>query len=97
MAVSKARFMARRIGILGGFGLAVLAFTVMGSSQVAGASNTTAPVSHYVVQTGDTLWAIAAQEVPNGNQADFVAKLVDLNQLQTSVLMPGQDLILPNN
>ena len=94
MAVSKARYMARRIGILAVLGFALTGFI---SGQVAGASSTKAAVSHYVVHSGDTLWAIAAQEAPNADQRDYVSKLVDLNQLTSSVLVPGQRLLLPNN
>ena len=95
MAVSKARYMARRVGILAVLGFAVAGFV---SGQVAaGATSTKASVTHYVVGSGDTLWAIAAHEAPNADQRDYISKLVDLNQLTSSVLVPGQDLLLPNN
>ena len=94
MAVSKARYLARRVGILAVLGFAVVGFA---SGQMAGATSSKAEVSHYVVHSGDTLWAIAAQYAPHGDQADYVAELVDLNDLQSSVLMPGQQLLLPNN
>ena len=94
MEVSKARYMARRIGILAVLGFAIAGFA---SGQVAGASSAKASVSHYVVHSGDTLWAIAAVQAPHGDQADYVARLVDLNQLQTSKLLPGQQLLLPSN
>ena len=94
MAVSKARYVARRVGIL-----AVLAFAAAGfiSGQVAGASSSTATSAHYQVHAGDTLWAIAAAKAPESDPREYVAKLVDLNQLTQATLVPGQDLLLPNN
>jgi LysM repeat protein len=94
MAVSKARYMARRVGILAVLGFAIAGFA---TGQVAGATSAKASVSHYVVEGGDTLWAIAAHEAPNADQREYVSKLVDLNQLTSSVLVPGQQLLLPNN
>ncbi len=94
MAVSKARYMARRVGILAVLGFAIAGFV---SGQVAGATSTKPSVSHYLVTSGDTLWAIAAHEAPNADQRDYVSRLVDLNQLTSSVLVPGQQLLLPNN
>lgn len=94
MAVSKARYMARRIGILTVLGFAVVGFA---SGQMAGASSVKASLTHYVVHSGDTLWAIAAAHAPSGQQSDYVTQLVDLNQLQTSTLFPGEQLLLPNN
>ena len=95
MAVSKARYVARRIGILVVLGVAVSVFFLNG--QVADATSTKGQLNHYVVHSGDTLWAIAAHEAPQADQREYVSKLVDLNALTSSVLVPGQQLLLPNN
>ena len=91
MAVSKARYVARRIGILVVLGVAVSGFFLNG--QVADATSTKGQLNHYVVHSGDTLWAIAAHEAPQADQREYVSKLVDLNALTSSVLVPGQQLL----
>ena len=94
MVVSKARYMVRRTVILGVFALAVAGFA---SGQMADATSSKVTSAHYLVQSGDTLWSIATAQAPDSDPRDFVAEIVELNQLQTAVLVPGQDLLLPNN
>ena len=49
--------------------------------------------SVYVVQPGDTLWAIAQRIHPGGDTSGYVDALVSLNG--GSVIQPGQQLRLP--
>jgi len=48
----------------------------------------------YVVQPGDTLWAIAAARYP-GDVRAAVWRLQERNGLATASLAPGERLILP--
>lgn len=47
-----------------------------------------------VVQSGDTLWAIAANQMPDEDPRDAVARIRELNQLQSAEIFPGQVLTL---
>jgi LysM repeat protein len=92
--VNPRRFV-QRVGILVVAAVAVTGFI---TGQAAGANGSAAATSeHYSVHQGDTLWSIAtAYTAPNQDPRDYVAELVSLNQLQSAGLVPGQDLILPN-
>jgi len=64
-----------------------------GDSSSSGASSQ----STYVVQSGDTLGAIAVQlGIPSDEQAAWIAKVLDLNGMEDArQLQVGQELILP--
>lgn len=94
MALVNPRRFVQRVGILVVAGIALAGFV---SGQAAGAAGERAQVAHYTVQQGDTLWAIAAELAPNSDPRDYVANLVELNQLTTANVTPGQDLVIPNN
>jgi LysM repeat protein len=51
------------------------------------------PVS-YVVQPSDTLWSIAAKHYP-GDPREGIWKLQHRNNLRSTMLVPGQRLVLP--
>lgn len=48
----------------------------------------------YVVQPSDTLWSIAAEHYP-GDPREGIWTLQHVNHLRTTVLVPGQRLVLP--
>jgi len=51
-----------------------------------------------VVSSGDTLWSIASQHYSHLADKGFAVYLIkERNQLQSSVIMPGDKLILPVN
>ncbi len=67
-----------------------------GLADRGGDPASTAAVGHantYLVQPGDTLWAIAQRMHPGGDTAGYVDALVSLNG--GSVIVPGQQLRLP--
>jgi LysM repeat protein len=51
------------------------------------------PVS-YVVQPSDTLWSIAVKHYP-GDPREGIWKLQHRNNLRSTMLVPGQRLVLP--
>jgi hypothetical protein len=51
------------------------------------------PVS-YVVQPSDTLWSIATSHYP-GDPREGIWKLQHRNHLRSTLLVPGQRLVLP--
>jgi LysM repeat protein len=60
----------------------------------ARASESAGPPQAYVVQPGDSLWAIAAERYP-GDPREGVWKLRRVNGLAGSAIYPGQKLLLP--
>jgi LysM repeat protein len=50
--------------------------------------------AHYVVKPTDTLWSIAARHYA-GDPREGVWKLQRRNQLTSTMLVPGQRLVLP--
>lgn len=54
-----------------------------------------APVAHVVVLPGDTLWSIAQAQAPTGDVREVVAEIRNLNDLASSRLMVGQELMVP--
>ncbi|NLM42292.1 MAG: LysM peptidoglycan-binding domain-containing protein [Firmicutes bacterium] len=47
-----------------------------------------------IVQPGDTLWTIATSQMPTEDPRDAVARIRELNQLQSAQIYPGQVLTL---
>ena len=48
-----------------------------------------------VVQSGDTLWAIAQRVRPTADPRQTVALIVGTNQVDAGALVPGQSLVVP--
>ena len=48
-----------------------------------------------VVQDGDTLWSIANEVAPNADPWDTIRRVQDLNRLNTTLIAPGQVLVIP--
>lgn len=71
------------------FAITALAWTVhVRASESAGRPG------HYVVQPGDTLWAIAADRYA-GDPREGVWELQRVNRLNGTAILPGQRLVLP--
>lgn len=51
----------------------------------------------YVVRPGDTLWEIAAASAPQGDHRSAVDTLMAMNGLDSSLIVPGQQLVLPSS
>ncbi|MDJ0321905.1 LysM peptidoglycan-binding domain-containing protein [Pseudarthrobacter sp. PS3-L1] len=54
----------------------------------------TVPVT---VQSGQSLWSIAAAVVPERDTRDVIADIVQLNNLSAADVHPGQELFVPAN
>ena len=46
-------------------------------------------------QLGKTLWAIAEREAPGVDPRETVARILDLNALESSAVVAGSVLLLP--
>lgn len=70
------------------------AFLLIGGAADAGAPPP--PTTEYVVQSGDTLWAIAADLADPGEDVRvMVSAIKTLSGLDSSTLYPGQVLVVP--
>lgn len=79
----------------------LLAIIITGANafvSTANATDTPATVSYQfvTVHSGESLWQLAEKYAPNTDPRDFIAEVVSLNQLKTSVVEPGQRIALPN-
>ena len=63
-------------------------------SVVARAGQSAGPERRYVVQGGDSLWAIALREY-GGDPREAVWEIRERNGLRGTTLRPGQVLVLP--
>ena len=73
---------------------AVYAFT--GPVPTAGTENGTENGTEYRVRAGDTLWGIAADHTePGGDVRRGVALIMEMNDLDGSVIRPGEVLVVP--
>ncbi len=54
------------------------------------------PAAHVVtVEQGDSLWTLARRAAPDHDPRDVVAQIREINDLASSGLVPGQQLVLP--
>jgi nucleoid-associated protein YgaU len=88
----RGRRLVAGLSIGAGLGIAVLAGAVddadSGALRLAGDSSV-------VVQSGDTLWSIAAQAAPGEDTRAVVDAIMAVNDLSGVGLVPGQVLQLP--
>lgn len=82
------------LSIAGAFCLALFLLGYAFAQHSAAAGNQTTPT--YVVQPGDTLWAIAkAYTTPQHDVRVFIHRLQKMNKLTSPIIQPGQCLLLP--
>jgi LysM repeat protein len=76
---------------------AVLALSIVfGSGSVASPERGQAPATTTVVVTeGASLWSIADDIAEPGDTREVMYEIERLNQLESSVLVPGQTLVVP--
>ncbi len=75
--------------------LLLVMIAVGGTSADASATNAGPATASVVVQAGDSLWTVAKSLQPNGDPRSMMQTLAELNGLQGSDLIPGQQLIVP--
>jgi nucleoid-associated protein YgaU len=74
--------------------LAVVALIGFVALSAARPTDARGPEARYVVQPGDTLWAIASSRYA-GDPRESVWRIKDVNGLEHSTLVPGMVLRLP--
>lgn len=81
--------------------LAALLFTAFSLGRSASqAADVSAPapaaqVAQTTVMPGDTLWSVAKRIAPDNDPREVIAQIRELNDLSTSQLQVGQQLLLP--
>ena len=94
--VSRTHLRRRRLAAAA---LLVLALSVSApavSAAVTGHSSRRADApDRYVVRVGDTLWGIAVRRAPGSDPRQVVQAIVDTNNVDAGMLVPGQVLVIP--
>ncbi|GGF03119.1 LysM peptidoglycan-binding domain-containing protein [Mycetocola zhadangensis] len=70
-------------------------FGLGGGSAIASSSSSSATFDYVTVEYGDSLWTIAGSIAPEADPRDVIADVMSLNQLETSTVVPGQRIALP--
>lgn len=77
--------------VLSGAVLLALLLVALGAARP---SSGAAPETRYVVEAGDTLWAIASARY-SGDPREAIWRITERNDLASVSLRPGQVLVLP--
>lgn len=73
-----------------------LFFGLNGGGAVATQEPTVDTFTYVTVESGQSLWDIAAEVAPSADPREFVADVAALNQLDSAQLQPGQLLAIPH-
>ena len=74
----------------------ILAIGFFSSNALASSESSNVKFHYVTVSAGQTLWGLAEAHATNSDPRDWIAAVVDLNNLTTNELQPGQRLALPN-
>jgi len=74
----------------------LMAVAFFSGNALASNSGSSVHYRYVTVTAGQTLWNLASKYRKSTEARDWIATLVDLNNLQTSDLQPGQRIALPN-
>lgn len=75
--------------------LAVLTFGMSAASQADSEAPVPAAIGVTTVQSGETLWGVARRIAPDADVRQLVAQIRELNDMGSSTLLAGQQLLLP--
>jgi LysM repeat protein len=71
-------------------------FGLGGGSAIASSTPSSSSFDYVTVEHGDSLWSIAGTVAPDADPRDVIADVMALNQLETSTVVPGQRIALPD-
>ena len=72
-----------------------LVFALNGGGAAASGDQAHVQFHYVTVESGQSLWSIAEKVAPSADPRDVIADIVSLNQLDTAVVSPGQQLAIP--
>jgi len=83
--------------VVGALAVVVVVLCAFGlAGRVAAGSPDQAPaLTRVVVQPGESLWGFAQKAMPGTDPREAVLRIRELNALSTSVIQPGQVLVVP--
>jgi len=88
-----------RLVIVAVIAVLLLVAVIAGAASVSAATSSSAsgaPATvSVVVQPGQTLWQIAESVAPQRDPRDTIQQIVDLNDLASPLVAPGQSLVVP--
>lgn len=88
-----------RVVITAAVVLAALATVLMvllsGGGAVATSDSSNVHFDHVTVAAGETLWQVAEEAAPTSDPRDVIADIQQLNNLDSTAVMPGQTLAIP--
>lgn len=77
-------------------GTLLAAGMVVGGMQAVGAGQVReTPPATYTVEAGQSLWEIAGIVAPGEDQRRAVQQIMEMNELPSPTLLPGQTLVIP--
>ena len=74
----------------------VMAVGFFSSNALASGSEVKTQYNYITVHAGETLWGLAEAHAKGKDPRDWMAALVELNNLTSNELQPGERLALPN-
>ncbi len=74
-------------------GAAVTGIGAIGAA--AGTQGSTATFEYVTVEPGESLWQVAVAVAPTADPRDVVAEILNLNNLSSGEVQPGQRLAIP--
>ncbi|MCW4386778.1 hypothetical protein OH146_13440 [Salinibacterium sp. SYSU T00001] len=76
--------------------LVVIALLLGLNGGMATATNSSgAPLESVTISAGQSLWAVASEVAPNEDPREVIARFVEVNQLDSVEVVPGQRLFVP--
>ena len=72
-----------------------LALALNGGMATATTELSTGSFQYVTVEAGQSLWQLAESVAPGSDPRDVISDIVHLNQLQSSVVHPGERLAIP--
>ncbi|MEC5150353.1 LysM peptidoglycan-binding domain-containing protein [Cryobacterium sp. GrIS_2_6] len=69
--------------------------TLSGSSMSADTGGSATTFDYVTIQSGQSLWQLAERIAPSADPREVIAEIVNLNQLPSESVQPGQRLALP--
>ncbi|HMM83173.1 MAG TPA: LysM peptidoglycan-binding domain-containing protein [Terrimesophilobacter sp.] len=76
-------------------GLALM-LSLIGGMATANTDPATGAFEYVTVEAGQSLWQVAQSVAPGADPRDVISDIVRLNQLQSSVVRPGDRLAIPS-
>lgn len=76
--------------------IAALVFGLNAGGAAANLDPASDTFTYVTVESGQSLWDLAADIAPGVDPREFAAEVASLNQLETAELQPGQQLAIPH-